>query len=1165
MMKRIGSFLLALALIIGLLPAMAFEAEAASESWLWPVKGIYGIGSNYGLRDLDGDGTLEDYHKGIDINGHGSTVGSASGQPVLASKSGTIYKAVNTIADNTFISGSFGNCVWIDHGDGTYSLYAHLKPDGVKTSGTVKQGEVIGYIGNTGSSYGAHLHFQIYTEKNNWGGSTLNPMPTNSNISIKNTYQLPSGWPSAKTTYIFEPVSHVDETYRCYGQLEVTSDTTYVKSLPCSEKTDPNSTNVEGRAAVKGNLYTAIGLVKNTAGNLWYKITTSDGKTGYIFSGDVEYTHSTADVSVSGVSAPTEVKLGNAFSLKGVITAKYQTLRMVGAWVDDENGEYVIGTTQQVNTSSYDLYNSYIDVNTKFNDITKEGSYQYFIGATIQSYYAKSTTEVGTTAQKTIDLYETNFKVVKSTSCSHSYSSKVTAPTYTEQGYTTYTCTKCGYSYKSDYTPVLEAYTVYFDANGGTGAPGTQTVSAEEELVIPTTVPERLGYYFRGWSFSADSSSVAYVPGESTSIGGDMTLYAVWSQAWDFLSTEFSSMRFQDNVDFPNEHCMYKFVPLYGGYYDIYSESDCDTVLTVYDSQGNVIASDDDSGDNNNFNLHYEFQAGQTYYLKTRLYGEALGRYDIVVRRQIEYCTVYYNANGGTGAPDDQTVQKNNSFTVSTTVPERMGYYFLGWSLADNASGAELVPGEAVSVGGNVTLYAVWAPADDLSQFTPISWLAGGIKVTFPNEYRVWKFTPISTGYYDIFSDGDVDAVLTVYDSQGNVVASNDDGGEERNFFLHYELQGGQVYYLRMNLYGASLGEFDVNIKRRTACVVETSPDVTLKNGETTTISVKAIGTGLTYKWYRAKPGENAYYYVADGSELQLTGSMAYNGYRYACIVTDDMGTESWSRDITLTVARHGWYKENGTWYYYNRGTKLTGWLTEGGKTYYLRPDGSLVSSWYKVGNKWYFFNGSGEMQTSKWKYWNGDYYYLKADGAMATGLTLIDGKYYYFNGDGIMKMGWISIGGTRYCFTGDGSARTGWYSNGGNWYYLQETGAVTYGWVNIGGAWYYFDGNGAMKTGWISTGGKWYYSNSNGVMQTGWVSVGGKWYYMNSSGEMQTGWVKVGKLWYYFNSSGVMLTGWQKIDGSWYYFNSSGAMLTGTHTIDGTKYTFNSSGVWIA
>ena len=262
---------------------------------------------------------------------------------------------------------------------------------------------------------------------------------------------------------------------------------------------------------------------------------------------------------------------------------------------------------------------------------------------------------------------------------------------------------------------------------------------------------------------------------------------------------------------------------------------------------------------------------------------------------------------------------------------------------------------------------------------------------------------------------------------------------------------------------------------------------------------------------------------------------------------------------------RNGWYKENGTWYYYNQGELHTGWLEQNGKTYHLRPDGSLVSSWYKVGNKWYFFNGSGEMQTSKWKYWNGDYYYLKADGAMATGLTLIDGKYYYFNGDGIMKMGWISIGGTRYCFTGDGSARTGWYSNGGNWYYLQETGAVTYGWVNIGGAWYYFDGNGAMKTGWISTGGKWYYSNSNGVMQTGWVSVGGKWYYMNSSGEMQTGWVKVGKLWYYFNSSGVMLTGWQKIDGSWYYFNSSGAMLTGTHTIDGTKYTFNSSGVWIA
>lgn len=77
--------------------------------------------------------------------------------------------------------------------------------------------------------------------------------------------------------------------------------------------------------------------------------------------------------------------------------------------------------------------------------------------------------------------------------------------------------------------------------------------------------------------------------------------------------------------------------------------------------------------------------------------------------------TLAYNANGGSGAPSNQTGSNTGTspyytFTVSSTVPTRTGYTFLGWSTSDSATSASYVGGNSFTVtsSGTTTLYAVW-------------------------------------------------------------------------------------------------------------------------------------------------------------------------------------------------------------------------------------------------------------------------------------------------------------------------------------------------------------------------------------------------------------------------------------------------------------------------
>lgn len=93
-------------------------------------------------------------HKGVDLGWH-----NYQGEPVYAAADGV----VSSTRDYDTSGQSWGNFVKISHGNGWYTLYAHLK-DGICVSNgqEVKQGDLLGYMGNTGYSYGTHLHYEVY-------------------------------------------------------------------------------------------------------------------------------------------------------------------------------------------------------------------------------------------------------------------------------------------------------------------------------------------------------------------------------------------------------------------------------------------------------------------------------------------------------------------------------------------------------------------------------------------------------------------------------------------------------------------------------------------------------------------------------------------------------------------------------------------------------------------------------------------------------------------------------------------------------------------------------------------------------------------------------------------------------------------------------------------
>lgn len=226
--------------------------------------------------------------------------------------------------------------------------------------------------------------------------------------------------------------------------------------------------------------------------------------------------------------------------------------------------------------------------------------------------------------------------------------------------------------------PKLATYTISYNANGGSGAPSSQTKYYGKTLTLSSTTPTRTGYTFQGWGTSSTDTSVNYKAGGSYTANAGDTLYAIWKiNTWTvkYDANGGSGAPGNNTKTYGKTLTLSKTVPTRTGY-------DFKEWNTKKDGSGTSYAS----------GANYTSNSGATLYAIWT----------------IKTYTIKYNANGGTGAPSNQTKTYNVDLMLSKTIPKKDGYVFKGWSTSSAATSVTYKSGVEYKANASVTLYAVW-------------------------------------------------------------------------------------------------------------------------------------------------------------------------------------------------------------------------------------------------------------------------------------------------------------------------------------------------------------------------------------------------------------------------------------------------------------------------
>lgn len=274
--------------------------------------------------------------------------------------------------------------------------------------------------------------------------------------------------------------------------------------------------------------------------------------------------------------------------------------------------------------------------------------------------------------------------------------------------------------YTHYYVEFLEStdvtYTVTYNANGGSGAPTSQTKTWGTNLTLSSTKPTRTGYTFLGWSTSSTATSATWAAGATYSTEASNTLYAVWTL--NSGTVYYYANGGTATSSYPMDTTTGKSNTTSTVYYTS-TPFDLFNCTTLFSRTGYHIESDATAWRYGSSTATTYFnQASQDFssYLSSST-GQSFNLYAAWVANTY---TVSYNANGGSGTMENSTATYNQEFKTTANAFTRVGYTFAGWN--ESADGTGVAWGISSSDSGtaesgnswtwtytkNITLYAVW-------------------------------------------------------------------------------------------------------------------------------------------------------------------------------------------------------------------------------------------------------------------------------------------------------------------------------------------------------------------------------------------------------------------------------------------------------------------------
>ena len=190
---------------------------------------------------------------------HGTDFAAPSGTPVYATRSGVVLSA-----DNTSLSGDFGNAVLIEHGDQFQSLSAHLSRIDVQMGTWVEAGQQIGLVGKTGRATGAHLHFEMW--QNNLPKDPLQFLPIDEaqRLAVQKQQAAPKRVAQADTTTARSSAKQVKSSSKVAAKKTLTASNKRLSSKAVAGKTKATALKTTTSSAKTQTARSKRNLAANT-------------------------------------------------------------------------------------------------------------------------------------------------------------------------------------------------------------------------------------------------------------------------------------------------------------------------------------------------------------------------------------------------------------------------------------------------------------------------------------------------------------------------------------------------------------------------------------------------------------------------------------------------------------------------------------------------------------------------------------------------------------------------------------------------------------------------------------------------------------------------------------------------------------------------------------